>query len=160
MKHLILYAFPFLVFPLLFSSSTLFSQEIKDGIYFMVDDKKCLYNKVKMHNSRSSACVPDKPVLLFEDIVWLGELVTDEVTGTRELVLELSEKASKVLATISEVYLGKQLAFVFDEEVAFLLELDRVVKSGRISLIEKQRSSSLMEVREAIAEILEHREDP
>ncbi|MEM9527489.1 MAG: hypothetical protein AAGA31_12815 [Bacteroidota bacterium] len=142
------------------SSSIVAAQDINDGIYFIIDDKKCLYNKVKIYGSRSSACIPDNPVLLFEDIDWLGELELDENTGTRELLMELSEKGSKILATISEVYLGKKLAFVFKNEVVFVLLLDQVVNTGRISLVEKSKSTSLTEVREAIAEILERKEDP
>lgn len=150
----------FLVLLLTFSPSHVLSQVINDGIYFKIDDKKCVFTKIKIKDSTSSICIPNSPIFPFEDIVEVGKLETDAQTGIRTLLLELSEKGKKRLTVISKVYLGEDLAFVFDNKVVFLLKIDKVISSGRISLEEKEKDSFLEPIREAIEVVLLRNENP
>lgn len=153
------YTLLFILF-LLIPSGEAFSQEIRDGIYCKINEKKCIYQKVSMKNSRLSACIPDNPVLLFEDAVWVSDLKIDAKTSASELTIKLSENGSKRLAAISEFYLGEELAFVFDNKIVFLLKVERVITSGKIFLQDYVDSSILRDVQNAIKELLLQKEDP
>jgi preprotein translocase subunit SecD len=136
------------------SSNYALSQEINDGIYFKISEKKCVFKKIKIKDSSSSICIPNSPIFPFEDIVSLGNLEMDAQSGIRTLLIELSNSGRKRLSVISKLYLGEDLAFVFDNKVVFLLKINEVISSGRISLEEKVKDSSLEPIREAIEKIL------
>jgi hypothetical protein len=142
------------------SSNHVLSQEINDGIYFKIDERKCMFTKIKIKDSSTSICIPNSPIFPFEEIVAVGNLETDDQTGIRTLLLQLSKRGKKRLAVISKVYLGENLAFVFDNKVFFLLKIDKVISSGRISLEEKVQGSSLQPIREAIEEELLRNKNP
>lgn len=125
---------------------------LENGFYVVMEEGRCLDNKVKIANSPGSVCVPDKPTFVTEDITTVGDLIELPGKGTRMLQLTLSEEGAKKLATVSAIYFGKKLVLILNEKVVSVLKIERTITSGEIILQEGLDQSSLAKVRHILLE--------
>lgn len=131
------------IFLLSFFTFVSFSQSDNDGIYLEFEEKRCSYKKVKMLNAERFVCVSDKPVVNTGDYDKISNMEIDSVSRIRKFEITLSEEGSEKLLEISKIYVGKNLAFVVDDEVICLMKVPGVISSGKIIVGEDLIYSSL-----------------
>ena len=114
-----------------------------NGIYYILDEGRCLDNEVKQVDISGVICILDKPLLTVEDISEMSKPVEDVEQGVRSLTIRLSEEGGKKLSLVTEMYPGEQLALVLDNIVVFILTIERTITSGEIVLKEGLKGKTL-----------------
>lgn len=125
------------------SPSTCYAQSENNGIYFIMEEGPCRDNKVKLKNQSGTVCLPDKPMILMEDILRANEPSEDYQERSRSLVIQLTEQGSRKLAAITEIYPGEQLALVLNDRVVSIMEIKKTILSGEIVLREGLSGTTL-----------------
>ena len=114
-----------------------------NGIYYILDEGKCLDNEVKQVDIPGVICIPDKPLLTVKDISELSAPTEDLEQGLRSLTIRLSEEGGKTLSLVTEMYPGDRLALVLDNVAVFILAIEQTITSGEIVLKEDLKGRTL-----------------
>ncbi|HET8860256.1 SecDF P1 head subdomain-containing protein [Marivirga sp.] len=143
------------IFLLSFFTFFSFSQSDNDGVYLEFEGKGCSYKKVKLLNSERYVCISDKPVVNTGDYDKISKIEIDSVSNMRKFEITLSEEGSEKLLEISKIYVGKNLAFVVDDEVICLMKVPGVISNGKIIVTEDPGYSSLQQTYRSVKSRIE-----
>lgn len=132
------------------------AQKNADGLYLEVEEDKCYYSKLKVANTNSTVCVLDNPLISAEEFKAIGRLYENPLNNMREFSVTLSESGKEKLSNLTQLYVGRNFAFVLDQNVVCLMEVKGKINSGKIIVSERLRDSSLKNVRQKLIEERSH----
>ena len=141
----------FLLFIPMFS----FSQRNNDGVYLEIEEIRCWNNKLRLANTETFVCISDNPIITVDDFKEVGPIEVDTQNNTRAFFIMMSAEGSKIFATITKLYSGKNLAFVVNNEVVCLMKVNGVITSGKFTVIEDIDHSSLKYIHKKIKESID-----
>jgi hypothetical protein len=110
----------FILYIAVFSLETSPRLSNKDGLYLPIDEKKC-YSQ-EMHYQEKSFCVPDMPLISVNHFQKIYELRT---AGQMEYFdVDIDMKGTRKLYLLQNNLKGLNLAFIIDNKIVGLVELD------------------------------------
>ena len=120
-----------------------FAQKYNDGIYLEMEGKRCANKKLRLLNTESLVCTSHKPFITADEFKDISPLEVDQLESIRKFSILLSEEGSKRLTEVSRIYLGKNFAFISDDQVICLMKVDGVITTGKVIVKEDLSDSSL-----------------
>ncbi|WKK86576.1 hypothetical protein QYS48_06520 [Marivirga arenosa] len=136
-----------------------FAQQ-KNGVYFEFSEKDCPYKKVKVVNEGRFVCIPERPVFDIRDYEKISKMEIDTQNNLRRFEITLTNKGREKLLTISKLFTGSNLAFVFENEVVCLFKLEEMAYSGKIIINEYLNNSAIEIPYQTIKENIEKKNRP
>jgi hypothetical protein len=126
-----------------------------DGLYLPIDEQSCDFKELQFKNK--AYCIPEKPLISVYHFKKIGMLKS---AGKIDFFdVDIDKAGTKKLFLLQENLKGLDLAFILNDQIIGMIELDDNNSSHQMRFYSIGFDTPLKEVHDQLEEILESKKD-
>lgn len=122
----------------------------KDGLYILIDGKKCQANEIQFE--RKKYCVPDRPIIPVEFFIKITKM--RKAGETLFFDVDLDKAASKKLNLIQSKLHRPKFALILDDQIKGWVEIDSDGMTSKLRFYSTSFGLAIIEVHQYLQSII------